>query len=118
MTYNVNRIKVVFVSDNYLHGDGFKVYWDVSGVGVEESSMTGVSVYPNPASDLFTILFEEEAEACEIVLYDMVGTAHYRQKHAGGGRLDIPVNQLSDGLYLLSLNNGRQTSYKKIVVRH
>jgi len=118
VTYYVNRIKVVFVSDNYLHGDGFKVYWNISGVGVQENSMDGVRVYPNPASNLFTILFEEDVEECEIVLYDMVGNVQYSQKYAGNGRLDIPVNQLANGLYLLSLNNGRQTSYKKIVVRH
>jgi hypothetical protein len=117
-TYYSNRIKVVFVSDNYLYGEGFKVLWNASGTGIQESNMSGVSLYPNPASDVFCVLFEDEVEDCEITLYDMVGNVQYRQIYEGGGKVDIPVSQLSNGLYVLSLNNGQQTTYKKIVVKH
>ena len=118
VTYDRNRIKVSFVSDNYLNGEGFKVLWSSSGTGIQESNMAGVSVYPNPASDAFCVLFEDEVEDCEITLFDMVGNVQYRQIYEGGGRVDIPVSQLSNGLYVLSLNNGQQTTYKKIVVKH
>ena len=117
VTYNTNRIKVVFVSDNYLNGEGFKVQWNSSGVGIMEGP-TGVSVYPNPASDAINVDFYEPMEVCEAVLYDMVGNVLYKQTLSMGNRMEIPVKQLTNGLYILSLSDGQHSKYQKIMVKH
>lgn len=117
MTYYSNRMKVVFVSDNYLNGDGFKVLWNVSGTGVTEGP-TGVNVYPNPADDAINVDFYENLDGCEVILYDMVGNVQYRQSSSMEKRMVIPVKQLANGLYILSLSDGQHTQYQKIVVKH
>lgn len=112
-----NRVKVVFVSDNFLNAEGFRVLWDASGTGIVEEQ-AGVKVYPNPASDLIHVDFDDPKESCEVVLYDMVGNVQYRQTLSMGNRVEIPVKQLTNGLYIMSLRDGEHTTYRKIMVKH
>ena len=112
-----NRVKVVFVSDNFLNAEGFRVLWDASGTGIVEEQ-AGVKVYPNPASDLIHVDFDDPKESCEVVLYDMVGNVQYRQTLSMGNRVEIPVKQLTNGLYIMSLCDGEHTTYRKIMVKH
>ncbi len=118
LTLYVSRVKVSFVSDNYLSGDGFKVSWYSSGVGVEDFQCGQTAIYPNPASDILHVNFEDVVEQGTALVYDMVGHLLYTQKIDQANSLEIPVSQLSAGVYLLSLESQGASKRQKFVVKH
>jgi hypothetical protein len=78
----------------------------------------GTTLYPNPASDVLHISFNEPVVEGVATIYDMVGNTVITQVFEQANDIEIPVNQLSNGIYLLSLKNGDRTIQKKIVINH
>ena len=117
VTYYASKIQVNFTSDNNLNAAGFKVHWTTSGVGIEDFG-SEVSVHPNPASDVLYITLSDPLEHSDVTLYNMVGQAVYSQGYDNTGSLEIPVSQLPNGLYVLSMESGGRTLHQKIVIQH
>jgi len=117
VTYYTNKVQVSFTSDNYLNASGFRVLWTTSGTGVEDFC-SDVSVYPNPASDRLHITMADPLDQVSVSLYDMVGQVVLAQSYDGVSRIDVPVEGLTNGVYILSINSGGRTVHQKIVIRH
>lgn len=117
ITYYLNKIKVTFVSDNYLSRSGFRLTWASANVGVEEFGAK-VSVYPNPVSDMLHVELDEPLGQGTVTVYDMVGHAVFSQTFSGVGHMDIPVGGLSEGVYMLRLDGDGRVMHQKIMVRH
>lgn len=117
VTYYVSKIQVAFNSDNYLNAAGFKVLWSASDVGIEDF-VTEMSVLPNPASDILHITLSEPLDHSVVTLYNMVGQAVFAQEYDNADHIEIPVNQLTNGIYVLSMESGGRTLHQKIVIRH
>lgn len=117
VTYYASKIQVAFNSDNYLNAAGFKVLWSASDVGIEDF-VTEMSVLPNPASDILHITLSEPLDHSVVTLYNMVGQAVFAQEYDNADHIEIPVNQLTNGIYVLSMESGGRTLHHKIVIRH
>ena len=117
VTYYSNRIQVSFTADNYLNASGFKVYWSTDAAGIEDFG-TKVSVHPNPASDLLHVTLSDAGDACVATIYNMVGQVVYTQNYDAGQSIEIPVQGLVNGMYLLELERGGQVMHQKIVIKH
>ena len=117
VTYYASKIQVSFTSDNYLNAAGFKVHWSTSGVGIEDFG-SEVSVHPNPASDILFVTLSEPLEHNTVSLYNMVGQTVFAQSFDNADRIEIPVSQLTNGIYLLSIESGGRTLHQKIVIQH
>ncbi len=117
VTYYASKIQVAFNSDNYLNAAGFKVLWSASDVGIEDFA-TEMSVLPNPASDILHITLSEPLDHSVVTLYNMVGQAVFAQEYDNADHIEIPVNQLTNGIYVLSMESGGRTLHQKIVIRH
>lgn len=117
VTYYASKIQVAFNSDNYLNAAGFKVLWSASDVGIEDF-VTEMSVLPNPASDILHITLSEPLDHSVVTLYNMVGQAVFAQGYDNADRIEIPVSQLTNGIYVLSMESGGRTLHQKIVIRH
>lgn len=114
---NTNRVRVRFVSDNYLNGQGFLGHWHTSGVGIEDRE-NPLSIYPNPASDFIHLSIPEDFDQCGVTIYNMVGETVFSQSYTLGQTMDIPVNQFVNGVYLITVNGNGRTIHKKIVIQH
>lgn len=112
-----SKVRVRFISDNYLNGSGFVVRWAGSGVGVEEWD-TPTALYPNPASETLHLLLPDGYDHCAVTIYNMVGGVVFTQTYDVAGAVDIPVQGLANGVYLLHAESGGKALHKKIVVRH
>ncbi len=117
LTFYHNKIKVHFVSDNNINAQGFSLRWIASATGLDDFA-TSATMYPNPASNTLHIDLGETLDHCTVTLYDMLGHALFSETYELIGQMDIPVNQYSNGVYLLSLDNGSNLIHKKIVVKH
>jgi len=76
-----------------------------TGTGIGEQNLIAVRVYPNPASDEFTISGNYELPAV-LELYDMMGRKVKELRVAGYG-LQVDVSDLSKGLYIWSIGTAR-----------
>jgi hypothetical protein len=117
VTYFSNKIIVRFQSDNDMNDTGFRISWFASGTGIDNTEMV-TTLYPNPASDVLHITFSEPVENGIATIYDIVGNLVLIQDIQSSNSIEIPVHQLSNGIYMLSLKNGERTIHKKIMINH
>ncbi len=70
--------------------------------GIASVENLSVSVFPNPAAAMVNVTFDALEQTAEAALYDMSGRAVYRRSLAAGSTgVQVPVNQLGEGVYLL-----------------
>lgn len=117
LIYSSSRIRVNFISDNYLNASGFKINWFASGTGVEDRGFP-LTLYPNPASATVHLSFPQPFEKCEVAIYSIVGETIFSQAYDDVSDLSIPVDKLPNGMYLLSVNRKEETWHKKFIVKH
>lgn len=118
ITFYISNVRVRFISDNYLNAGGFRIQWSSSQTGIEDFH-SGISLYPNPASDMLHLTMPEETEQCDIIIYNVSGQAVFSQQydHAGNA-IAIPVSQLPNGIYTLRAESNGNTVHRKIVIMH
>jgi hypothetical protein len=87
----------------------------VSGVGIEDVSVSKTSVYPNPARDNITVVLPENLPYALFTLYDMQGRVLIRQNI--NSRDVISVNNLASGIYVYEITTENQTHQGRIVRR-
>ena len=117
LIYSCNRVRVAFVADNYLNSNGFKVTWSSSGTGIDNRNITA-TLYPNPASEMVHLSFALPLDQCEVSVRNIIGETLFTQSYNNANIIDIPVNMLPNGIYLLSVNSKEGSLHKKFMVRH
>jgi hypothetical protein len=110
-----NGVSVLMSIEN--NGGTFKMICK----GVDPNKSAAVSVFPNPSST-FTMLqsadFAGSNQPVEVVLMDIRGKVVHQQSIRGEqlrSGLQLPVSQLSGGLYMLRLSSGQTIQTFKII---
>lgn len=89
-------------------------------VGTSEAAQKiGFALFPNPATDVVTLAFERPVAADTRIHVFNVGGQMLRAATLGAGsdRLQIPLGQLPEGVYMVSVQNSAGTGVRKLVVR-
>ena len=79
--------------------------------GVDES-ISEISVFPNPASEMIHI---EGVEAAEVRIYNAMGQLSLRQSTNGNDQETIDISSLPNGIYLIQLVSKGGLATKQIV---
>ena len=77
-----------------------------------------VNMYPNPAADHVTVSFEAPAkDDASIVISNLVGQEVYSTNMGTvqAGKVNIPLNNLASGVYLITVKCGAQSVTKRCV---
>lgn len=85
-------------------------------IGIEEpeTETPSVVLYPNPASNTLNISVSENIEIVQTCIFDLMG----RKIHQNAFEQQINVDNLTDGLYFISLTTAQgQVITKKIVIK-
>ncbi|MEQ8424213.1 MAG: T9SS type A sorting domain-containing protein, partial [Cyclobacteriaceae bacterium] len=75
---------------------------------------TRLRVYPNPAD--VEIVIEFNSGPTQVSVTDLLGRVVYSSQ--GNSKVTLPAHQLSNGIYLLKINDGVREVIKKILVSH
>ncbi len=89
-----------------------------TGVYTFGEEVKNVSVYPNPVSDVLTVLFEAQSSTSTVVIADITGKQVYNQ-HIESSLFTnhrIDVSQFNKGIYFLTVVNGGSRSVQKVIV--
>ncbi|GAB5539331.1 MAG: hypothetical protein Salg2KO_14340 [Salibacteraceae bacterium] len=89
-----------------------------NGVGVEMPSTESISIYPNPAKDRLNVVFGEASQINAIAIYSMDGSLIMNQTAPARvvSSLNLNIQNLEAGMYILETNTTKRTAYKQFVV--
>lgn len=102
------------------YGYGISHDFCVSTVGVDENDFSNsLQVYPNPSQGQFVIMIEnEEVEVSEIQIMDARGAIVLRPLSVTvNGKIQVDAQDLSKGVYFVSVVTSSGTAVKKIVLK-
>ena len=120
--YNLGagKVKVRFVTDHWQEGEGFEMnYWAILGVN-QESGLSDINIYPNPATSFLNVDLTSDAQNITVNVLDVSGKVLYNEviNHNGGTEsYKVPVSDLSSGIYFLHLNTATGKSIQKFIVK-
>ena len=99
--------------------DGKYEYSDIRVIHFENTEII-VSIFPNPASNVINIQFQENLSEGELQLFDQLGRSVLHQRISNEELLKtIPIHPFSEGVYtLLIFNNNQRFSEKIIIQKH
>lgn len=97
-------------------GNGFKAYlatpdlgiitynvtYDTLGIEDSVFSSSDITIYPNPVSDLMTVVFENGIQPSSITIYDLFG----KEMKSNTNKSIIDISSLATGIYLVKVSNG------------
>ena len=112
----------IYVTDPYV-GDGGAVtlasldFCTVQpALGITENSQVNFSVFPNPTQGILNIRFNGIQNGKTVLtLFDIQGRNILSKQTASDSEI-LNIENLQDGVYLLSIENGNQKTTKKIVL--
>ena len=83
--------------------------------GIEETTNNSFEVYPNPASDVVNIKFNDATNA-QISVLSLSGK-EVMTSTVNGTQTSFSTNGLSNGVYMIKVSNGTDVQITKVVVR-
>lgn len=124
-TVNTSKVRVKFISDNYLNADGFVLSWTSDGSvishdDVESYAEETMKVFPNPASQTVTIRLPKSNSNGSLGIYDIAGrqVMDLSGQNEGKDVLQVNVNSLTNGIYFVVYKSVGCIYKQKMIVTH
>ncbi|MBL0127418.1 MAG: T9SS type A sorting domain-containing protein [Flavobacteriales bacterium] len=86
----------------------------------ENDALSGVQIYPNPATTRITLSFNAMTGPAEVTITDASGKVVARQRFSEVTRriIDFNSSDLQDGLYMISVAQAGKRTTQRVVVQH
>jgi len=113
---NTNVLTVIQSSDQYVNGSGYEMSWScisTTGLQSQDGSSPEIVLYPNPAGQSVTI--EQMHEVSRIEVLNALGQVQKALELQQQPSLSLPVDDLSDGMYLIRFYTPQGTLTKKLL---
>ncbi|MDR6968895.1 hypothetical protein J2X31_002921 [Flavobacterium arsenatis] len=109
------RSNASFVIGTHGTNWGYSINVPFTVLGVEDFSLNASAVYPNPSKGNFTV--KSKTTLDKINIYTQTG-AFVKTVEVNAGATEVEVNAegLSQGVYLVELQNASEKSWKKIII--
>jgi len=118
-----NNIKVMFEafsrSGNNLFLDQVSISGPV-GISGTNKDKSGISIFPNPSSGMFTLSVFNPGENCNLVVSSLQGqTVHSEHLSSAGSILtkQLDLTSFSKGIYLIRVTTESATKIEKIIIQ-
>lgn len=121
--YSGNKVISVWAKTNPSGGsdDIYITRVDNTGVvGVPELAAGKIQIYPNPASTEVIVVLPETMTSATVSLFDLSGKEVSRKKASAKStenELRISTSDLSSGTYMIRIENEKETTTYKLVVK-
>lgn len=80
----------------------------------QETTIEGLSFYPNPVSNGKVYITSKSALAKEIVIFDIVGKIVLQTTISSK---ELNVSSLSPGIYMIKIREGEATATRKLIIK-
>ncbi|MDO6760477.1 T9SS type A sorting domain-containing protein [Tamlana sp. 2_MG-2023] len=85
-----------------------------ASLSVEEASVNGFAIYPNPANDILNIK-SNNLQISAVSIYSLLGKSVYQNNQFSGSIIDL--SSINRGVYILKIEASGRTFSKKLVVQ-
>ncbi|MES2593301.1 MAG: T9SS type A sorting domain-containing protein [Bacteroidota bacterium] len=120
-----NESEIVYVKIPSTDFDGLpcdSLFFDLASVGIKElnENVNGLSIYPNPASQLVNLQFNLiAAEKVNVKIYNIVGqelNMFEKELSSGNNSLNINITNYKPGVYFVKSTIKNKVITKKLIV--
>ena len=77
-----------------------------------------VSLYPNPASSVFTLKFDNPAKVNSVIIYSIIGNEVLNKKMDGSAKANFNVQNLKKGKYIVRVFNEDGTTETQSLIKN
>lgn len=95
--------------------------WQGLWVGISNHNISGMRMYPNPATESVNVLFTaENTENGVLSVMNLMGQTVYTMNidvNEGTNMVTVPVNQLPAGIYMVNIKTNKGISTQKLIVK-
>jgi hypothetical protein len=114
-----NQAFILFVTNGLYNADGFEASFQRSMVGInEEDEKSGLSIYPQPATNDISIEVPAAAGNIEqIDLIDITGALTSFNFEATQQNVTLSVSNLKAGIYLIRITGSKKEITGKLLIR-
>jgi len=88
-----------------------------STLALEHNKLGSIKIFPNPVSDKLNILFNHVTEELNINIIDLLGKQVFSSKYNNTQHINIPLNSLNSGLYIISIESDNNSVFRKLIKR-
>jgi hypothetical protein len=115
-----NTVDVHVTDDNDCNGGihhiGLTTQCDIVSGGLSSSEETGMTIYPNPTHDKFSIRLTNESKNSELIIFDILGNK-VSQQTISASLSEVPVSHLETGIYIIEVTQGHNKFIERIVIK-
>ncbi len=87
---------------------------------IEENTLTGISIYPNPNTGDFVVEFKSDEQKFDILIYDMQGVVVFKEENISckdDCRATVELTSLRQGIYLIKAMTYNSVRTSKIILK-
>ena len=111
-------MKVDFKSDCYLQNAGFSAEWTSGTTAIQDQNGLDFETFPNPANTYVSIIVPKDFRGGEVRITDMTGRTVLTQELGSNGEITtLSTENLTSGIYLITLSNQKVISSKKLIIK-
>jgi hypothetical protein len=118
LSYNINNMLIgyrgyEFENSNWVDTDKLVLYYSdyTNPLNMEETIIANsIKVYPNPVNQILTI--DSNIPINKVELFSLLGK---KVKDVTNDFKTIPVNDLSNGIYIVKIQSGNHMEFRKII---
>ncbi len=77
-----------------------------------------VSIYPNPATSMFTVKFDNPTKVNTVVIYSIIGNEVMTKKTDGTAKANFNVQNLKKGKYIVRVFNDDGTTETQSLIKN
>jgi len=115
------KMSIRFNTNGSITAPGWNAYYETDLVNIDEKLMEeSLKIFPNPASDQFTLTFTALTDQnISVRISSIAGREVLKQEvnaDMGKNTVTIYTGGIESGLYLISLENGISNAYRKLII--
>ncbi|MBO4381994.1 MAG: T9SS type A sorting domain-containing protein [Bacteroidales bacterium] len=95
--------------------------WIDTWTGIADNTLSGMQLYPNPASDNVNVVFSSKEDAnATLTIHNLMGQQVYSESIAiqeGSNVVKINTSNFQAGVYMVNIKSNQGTTTQKLIVR-
>ncbi len=104
--YEVTDINSSTKQLKITNANGDEAYFHNAKLSITTHEFSKVTVFPNPVKNIVNVNLESVPQMnCKFIVYDISGKVVKVVEHASGNVISIDINNLTEGVYYLSVQN-------------
>ena len=102
------------LDQTYSNGVALGVRMNIEVLGLDENTLDGVSVYPNPSEGMVTVSNDNNSSN-DIVVYNMLGEIVYTA--SSNTKVSVDLSGKGTGVYLVKVSNESGSIVERVVIK-